>query len=69
MIPITLSVLFAVLLFPSIIGIHGVAKSLGFTLLGVYVIWIMFFLWSWVISSIVEDEIRRRTADKNHHQL
>jgi len=66
-IPIICSIVFAVLLFPSIVDRHGFVKSLYFTQLGVAVIWVMFFLWSWLINSIVEDEIKKRMANKNHH--
>ena len=65
-IPIICSIVFAVLLFPSIVDRHGFVKSLYFTQLGVVVIWGMFFLWSWLINSIVEEEIRKRMANKNH---
>ncbi len=65
-IPIICSIIFAVLLFPSIVDRHGFVKSLYFTQLGVVVIWVMFFLLSWFINSIVEDEIKKRMANKNH---
>jgi hypothetical protein len=68
LIPIICSTVFAVMLFPSIINRHGVARSLLFTLLGIVVIWVFFLLWSWLINSIVESEVRKRMADKSNHQ-
>jgi hypothetical protein len=38
------SVVFAVLLYPSIVDEHGVFLSLVYTLLGVVVIWLVYFL-------------------------
>lgn len=37
------SVTFAGLLFPTIVGTYGVARSLGLVLLGVAVIWLFYF--------------------------
>jgi hypothetical protein len=40
---IVFSVTFAALLFPTIVGVHGVLKSLGFVAMGVTVIWLAYF--------------------------
>ena len=48
------SVVFAVLFFPSIVGLHGVAKSSVFTMLGVGFIWMIYFLLGSLFKHIYE---------------
>ena len=57
-----LSVFVAVMLFPAIVGKHGVAKSLAITALAVGVIWVMYFVIGWIINDAVAKELRRRSA-------
>jgi len=48
------SVTFAVLLFPTIVGHYGVAKSLMFTMLGVGFIWLVYFLLGSLFKNLYE---------------
>lgn len=52
---IVLSVVFALLLFPTIVGIHGGLKSAAYTLLGIAVIWVFYFGLGALFSSLYEE--------------
>ena len=54
-----LSVFVAVMLFPNIVGRHGVAKSLFITAMAVGVIWMMYFVLGLVINDAVAKELKR----------
>lgn len=56
-----LSVFVAVMLFPNILGKHGVWKSLLITALAVGAIWLMYFLISRAINGVVAKELKRRS--------
>lgn len=58
-----LSVFVAVMLFPAIVGKHGVAKSVAITALAVGVIWAMYFVLGWIINDAVAKELKRRSAE------
>jgi hypothetical protein len=58
------SVVFAVLLFPSIVGVHGVAKSLVFTALGVGFIWLVYFMLGNLFKNI-HDHGRKEGEEDN----
>jgi hypothetical protein len=55
-----LSVFVAVMLFPNIVGRHGVWKSLLITALAVGAIWMMYFVISRLISWAVSEEFKKR---------
>jgi len=55
-----LSVFVAVMLFPNIVGKHGVWKSLLITALAVGAIWLMYFVIGQVISWAVSEELKKR---------
>jgi hypothetical protein len=59
-----LSVFVAVMLFPNIVGKHGVGKSLLITALAVAAIWLMYFVIGQVISRAVSEELRKRSRKK-----
>ncbi len=56
-----LSVFVAVMLFPNIIGRHGVWKSLLITALAVGAIWLMYLLISRFIEWEVSKELKRKS--------
>jgi hypothetical protein len=56
-----LSVFVAVMLFPAIVGRHGVAKSLAVTVLAVGVIWVAYFGIGKFIEHAVSGELRKRS--------
>jgi hypothetical protein len=56
-----LSVLVAVLLFPTLVGRRGVGLSLVITALAVGVIWLMYFGISRFIEYEISQELKRRT--------
>ena len=56
----SLSVFVAVMLFPNIVGLHGVWKSLLITALAVGAIWLMYFVISWLINWAVSEELKKR---------
>jgi hypothetical protein len=58
-----LSVTFALLLFPSIVGLHGIGMSLLYTGLGVGFIWFLFFLIGRLVNHAVSEELKRRGTD------
>jgi membrane associated rhomboid family serine protease len=58
-----LSVFVAAMLFPAILGKHGVAKSAAITGLAVGVIWAMYFVIGWIINDAVAKELKRRSAE------
>jgi len=55
-----LSIFVAVMLYPNIVGRHGVAKSLLITALAVGAIWLMYAFIGWLINGAVAAELRRR---------
>lgn len=55
-----LSVFVAVMLFPNIVGKHGVWKSLLTTALAVGVIWLMYLVISRLINWAVSEELKKR---------
>ncbi len=57
-----LSVFVAAMLFPAIVGKHGVARSLAITAIAVGVIWVMYFVLGWIINDAVAKELKRRSA-------
>jgi len=59
-----LSVFIAVMLFPNVVGKHGVGKSLVITALAVGAIWMMYFVIGRVISRAVSEELKRKSRDK-----
>lgn len=59
-----LSVFVAVLLYPNIVGRHGVARSLFITALAVGAIWLMYFVIGRVINGAVANELKRKSAEK-----
>jgi uncharacterized membrane protein len=59
-----LSVFVAVMLFPNIVGKHGVGKSLVITVLAVGAIWMMYFVIGQVISRAVSEELKRKSREK-----
>ncbi|NIM20476.1 MAG: hypothetical protein GTO51_09645 [Candidatus Latescibacteria bacterium] len=67
-----LSVIFAVLLFPSILDVHGFWKSLFFTSLGVLVIWVLYLVIGSLIGWAVAEELKKgQGGEKNneHNEL
>lgn len=58
-----LSIFVAAMLFPNIVGRHGVATSLVITALAVGVIWLMYFVMGRVINGAVAAELRRRSRE------
>lgn len=58
-----LSVFVAVMLFPAIVGRHGVAKSLAITAFAVGAIWTMYFVIGRIINGAVAKELKRRSAE------
>jgi dolichyl-phosphate-mannose--protein O-mannosyl transferase len=60
----SLSVFVAVMLFPNIVGRHGVARSLLITALAVGAIWLMYFVIGRVINGAVAKELKRKSAEK-----
>ena len=59
-----LSVFVAVMLFPNVVGRHGVAKSLLITALAVGTIWLMYFVIGRVINGVVAKELKRRSRER-----
>jgi threonine/homoserine efflux transporter RhtA len=57
-----LSVFVAVMLYPNIVGRHGVGKSLVITAVAVGAIWLMYIVIGRVISSAVANELKRRSV-------
>lgn len=58
-----LSVAFALLLFPSIVGRHGVVMSLIYTGLGISVIWLAYFGIGHFIDWAVTKELKRKSQE------
>ena len=54
----------AVMLFPNIVGRHGVARSLLITVLAVGAIWLMYFVIGRLINGAVAKELKRKSAEK-----
>ena len=59
-----LSVFVAVMLYPNIVGKHGVARSLLITALAVGAIWLMYVLIGRVINGAVAKELKRRSRER-----
>ena len=59
-----LSVFVALMLFPNIVGKHGVGKSLLITALAVGAIWLMYFVIGRVINWAVSEELKRKSREK-----
>ncbi len=59
-----LSVFVAVMLFPNIVGRHGVWMSLMITALAVGAIWMMYFILGRVIDWAVSEELKRRGLER-----
>lgn len=64
---VALSVFVAVLLFPNIIGRHGVVKSLVITVLAVGAIWLMYFIIGRLINGAMAKELKRKSAERPGH--
>ncbi len=58
-----LSVFVALMLYPNIVGKHGVWKSLLITALAVGAIWLMYFVIGRVINWAVSQELKRRSRE------
>ena len=58
-----LSLFVALLLFPSIVGRHCVARSLVITVLAVGAIWLMYFVVGRLINGAVAKELKRKSAE------
>ena len=58
-----LSITFALLLFPSIVDLHGIGMSLLYTGLGVGFIWFLYFMIGSLINHAVAEELKRRGID------
>ena len=58
-----LSAFVAVMLYPNIVGKHGVARSLVITALAVGAIWLMYAVISRLINAEVAKELKRRSAE------
>ena len=59
-----LSVFVAVILYPSIVGKHGVAKSLLITALAIAAIWLMYVVIGRVLNGVVAKELKRRSRER-----
>lgn len=59
-----LSLFVAVMLYPNIVGRHGVAKSLLITALAVGTIWLMYFFIGRLINGVVAKELKRRSRER-----
>lgn len=67
-----LSIAFAAFLLPNIVDKYGIALSLFYTFLGVFVIWLVYFGIGKLIDWVVEEEIKRRSPNpgkNNNNQL
>ena len=63
-----LSLFVAVMLFPNILGKHGVWKSLLITALAVGAIWLMYFAISRFIEWEVTKELRRKSVKPSENK-
>ena len=61
-----LSLAFALLLFPNIVGRHGVGMSLFYVGLGVGFIWLLYFAIGRFLEWAVSEELKRRS--RKHHE-
>jgi hypothetical protein len=59
-----LSVFVAVMLYPNIVGRHGVAKSLLITGLAVGAIWLMYVVVGRVVNGVVAKELKKRSRER-----
>ncbi|UCG52801.1 MAG: hypothetical protein JSW58_04405 [Candidatus Latescibacterota bacterium] len=57
---ISLSVIFAILLFPNILDVHGFWRSVFFTSLGVGFIWLISFAVGTLVDGVVKNELKKR---------
>ena len=62
-IPILLNVL-AFIALPSAIGTMGVLKGFLIVLAALAFPWLLFFLWSHIFESVIEEELRERDAER-----
>ena len=62
---VVLSLAFAVLLFPNIVGRSGVWMSVFYTGLGVGLIWLLYYAIGRLIDRAVSEELKRRSR-KEH---
>ena len=60
-----LSVVFAALLYPNIVEVHGVLKSGFYTLLGVGFIWLVYFLLGSLFKHIHEKGVKEGRDDNS----
>jgi hypothetical protein len=59
-----LSVFVAVMLYPNIVGKHGVGKSLLITALAVGAIWLMYFVIGRIIAWAVSEELKKKELQR-----
>ncbi len=59
-----LAVFVAVMLYPNIVGKHGVGKSLLITALAVAAIWLMYVVIGRVLNGVVAKELKRRSRER-----
>jgi len=62
-----LSVFVAAMLYPNIVGRHGIAKSLVITALAVGAIWLMYFVIGRLLNGVVAKELKRRSSGSQGH--
>jgi ABC-type sulfate transport system permease component len=60
-----LSIFVAVMLFPNIVGKHGVWKSLLITAIAVGAIWLMYLVFGRLIAWAVSEELKRRSREQS----
>lgn len=61
-----LSVFVAILLYPNIVGKHGVEKSLLITVLAVGAIWLIYLVIGRLINRAVSEELKRKSQETRH---
>jgi hypothetical protein len=59
-----LSIFVAVMLYPNIVGKHGVGKSMLITAIAVGAIWLMYLVIGRLINGTVAKELKRRSAER-----
>ena len=59
-----LSIFVAVMLYPNIVGKHGVVKSLFITILAVGAIWLMYFVIGRLINGAVAKELKKKAEER-----
>lgn len=58
----SLSVFVAAMLYPNIVGRHGVVRALFITVLAVGAIWLMYFVIGRLINGAVAKELKKRSG-------